>query len=111
MQKNLSELGLTKCHNFHMERILNCIRSPHLLILDITDSRYASDSDLINLAEGSPNLKNVNISWCNNINCAGLIGLFKNCLKLEMVNLTGVKDSRDEIFGEYFSELRDNFDD
>lgn len=59
-----------------MERILQCIRSPFLLTLDITDSKFASDQDLINLAQGSPNLKHVNISWCNNINCAGIIGLF-----------------------------------
>ena len=52
-----------------MERILSCIKSINLLVLDITDSKYASDQDIIELAAGSPNLKKVNLSWCNNVNC------------------------------------------
>lgn len=93
-----------------MERILNCIQSPNLLVLDICDSRYASDADLIALAKGSPNLKSINISWCNNINCDGIIGLFTHCLKLEYVNLTGVKNAQDSIFGAYFNQLLGYFD-
>lgn len=63
------ELALTKSYNFEVSRILQTITSKYLQIIDLTDSKYVNDEDITLLSKSCHNLKEVNLSWCNNISC------------------------------------------
>ena len=84
-----------------MNRIVKALGSIDLLHLNITDSKLVDDSDIMYMSERSPNLRHINISWCNNLTNDGVQKLFYNCLKLESVYLTGLKELDDNVFGEY----------
>jgi hypothetical protein len=50
-------------------------------------------------------LRDLNVSWCNALTCKGLSAIIKNSINLETLNITGVKETRDVIFGEYVDLL------
>ena len=104
---NLSELTITKAYNFKLTRVINSFKAPSLLVLDITDSKYFNDDDLVTLCKNSPNLKGLNLSWCNNLTAESLEIMVRSCLRLENLILTGVKDSKDIIFTEYLPLLKE----
>ena len=78
-----------------MSRVVNSFKSPSLICFDITDSRYFDDNDLILLSNNSPNLRKVNVSWCNSLSCKGLKYLIEKCTLIENLDITGIKESKD----------------
>lgn len=59
------------------------------------------DGDLQDLAVKAYNLKTLNISWCNGVSDIGVRAVIDNCLLLERLVLTGLKDLSDAAFTEY----------
>lgn len=78
-------------------------------ILDITDSKYTNDDDLMMMVSVSPNLVEVNLSWCNCLSSKGISYLVDNCLNIEVLILTGIKEVNDEIFGGFYNLLLADF--
>lgn len=68
----MSELVLTKAYNLALGSIFKTISSKYLTFLDITDSRFVNDEDMYVIAKECPNLKHINLSWCNSISSKGL---------------------------------------
>jgi hypothetical protein len=69
--------------------------------LDLTEATKLNDNSVLVLASKCVNLKQLNLSWCNEVTNKSLSKLIRNCLALERVTLSGVKSLNDEIFEEY----------
>jgi hypothetical protein len=95
------ELTLTKCYHLEMESIVSRIASVNLENLDLTEAVHLGDPQVLSLSELAPNLRFLNISWCNEVTNHSVRAVVERCPRLENLVVNGIKALSDAAFPEY----------
>ena len=71
-----------------------CRNSQGLLSLALIECRELVDSGLTVIAQSSPNLHHLDLSWCWNLTDRGLQAVAHNCHKIQKLKLVGLKEAK-----------------
>lgn len=85
---------------------INC---KNLLLLNLSECSQIDDDSVILLAKNGHNIMKLNLSWCIEISSLAINEVFRNCLMLKKIYLTGIKKLNREAFP-IINELVDVFD-